>query len=273
MSLDTSQQAPPRPVTPLGIAAARLASLRRDLEALYDVDPALLGELDEVLEIVGGLDAYVETCTTSASAALDRVEAATGGQDWSTAASLVPLEQEMISGQVEGRFLEFLVHLSGARQVLEIGLFTGYSALAMAEALRPGGRLVACELDPGVAGLARDLLDASPAGHLVEIEVGPALETLGVLAARGEVFDLVFLDADKTGYGAYLDALLDGPLLAPGAVVAVDNTLLQGEPWSTTRTSANGAAIAAFNARVAADPRLVQVLVPLRDGVTLLRRA
>ena len=84
-------------------------------------------------------------------------------------------------------------------------------------------------------------------------------------------FELVFIDADKAGYLDYLEFLLDNPLLAPGAVMVVDNTLLQGEPWVVT-TSRNGAAIASFNAAVAADPRVAQVLLPLRDGLTLIRR-
>ncbi len=177
----------------------------------------------------------------------------------------------MLSGHVEGRFLAFLVHATRAQRVLEIGMFTGYSALAMAEALPADGSLVACEIDRATAMLARDCLDASPAGQRVEIVVGPAETTLADLAAAGERFDLVFIDADKTGYAGYLDALLDGHLLADGGVICVDNTLLQGEPW-VGEPGVSGAAIADFNRRVAADPRLEQVVVPLRDGVTLIRR-
>ena len=179
----------------------------------------------------------------------------------------------MLSGHVEGQLLEFLVHLSGARRVLEIGMFTGYSALAMAEALPADGVVVACELDAAVARFARAHFDASPAGRRIHVEVGPARATLQQLVDDGsEPFDIVFIDADKAGYLSYLEFLLDSPLLAPGAVVAVDNTLLQGQAYGVGAVSGNGAAIAAFNEAVIADPRVEQVLLPLRDGVTLIRR-
>jgi predicted O-methyltransferase YrrM len=150
-------------------------------------------------------------------------------------------------------------------------MFTGYSALAMAEAVPADGRVVACELDPAVAAFAQEHLDATPAGALVEVRVGPALDTLGDLAEHGEVFDLVFVDADKAGYTAYVDVVLERGLLAPGGLLCIDNTLLQGQPWLGV-TEGPGREIADFNQRLAADPRVEQVLVPLRDGVTLARR-
>jgi caffeoyl-CoA O-methyltransferase len=104
------------------------------------------------------------------------------------------------------------------------------------------------------------------------IEIAPAGETLAKLTAAGEKFDMVFLDADKAGYLAYLTAILDGGLLAPEGLICVDNTLMQGQPYLDGPISPNGAAIAEFNLAVAADERLEQVLVPLRDGLTLIRR-
>jgi caffeoyl-CoA O-methyltransferase len=187
----------------------------------------------------------------------------------------------MLSGHVEGAFLAFLVRATGARRVLEIGMFTGYAALAMAEALPTGAgdgtgtgqaaEVVALELDPRAVAVAREGFAASPAGPRIRVEEGPADASLRRLAAAGERFDLVFVDADKGGYAGYLDLLVAGDLLSPGAVVAVDNTLLQGEPWAE-QPSTNGAAIAAFNDRLAADAGWHRVLVPLRDGVTLLTR-
>ncbi len=126
----------------------------------------------------------------------------------------------MLSGHVEGAFLRMLVAITGARRVLEIGMFTGYSALAMAEAMPPDGHLVACEVDDraaaiareGFAGVARRRLSSTSA-------LGPAHATLRALGVDGEPFDLVFIDADKAGYADYLDLLLDLDLLAPGAVV------------------------------------------------------
>ena len=152
-------------------------------------------------------------------------------------------------------------------------MFTGYAALAMAEALpdgRPGGRLRARPAGGGAgAGVLRRLPRRATA---CRVEVGPAQETLTRLAADGEVFDLVFLDADKPGYPGYLDLLLDGGLLADDGLLCVDNTLLQGEPWAGGAASVNGVAVAAFNERLRADPRVEQVVLPLRDGVTLVRK-
>ena len=178
----------------------------------------------------------------------------------------------MLSGHVEGQTLKFLVHLAGASRILEIGMFTGYSALAMAEALPEDGVLVACEIDSAVAAFARECFDASPAGDKIAVEVGPAMDTLGRLAREGREFDFVFIDADKAGYLDYVEFLLSSTLLSPRAVIAVDNTLLQGEPYADVDISINGAAIAGFNAALTYDQRVEQVLIPLRDGLTLIRR-
>lgn len=266
----------PRPVTPTTVVAHELAELSRLVGAVPGVDAGLVERLERVTALAGGLDPYLGRCTTPESPALTALARRTAERDWDGRAGagvLVALEQEMLSGHVEGQLLKFLVHLTGARRVLEIGMFTGYSALAMAEALPADGEVVACELDPDVAQFARECFAGAPGGDRIAVRVGPALDTLTALAAEGARFDLVFVDADKAGYRAYLDALLDGDLLAPHGVVAVDNTLMQGQPWLPGERSANGVAIAAFNDAVAADPRVEQVLLPLRDGLTLIRRA
>lgn len=260
----------PRPVTPLGILAGSLTRLEEQVATGDQADGVVYGELARARELAAGLDPYVASCTTPESPALAALARRTEEQDWGTGPTF--LEREMLSGHVEGQLLKMLVRATGARRVLEIGMFTGYSALAMAEGLPAGGRVVACELDPGAAAVAQECFAASPAGALVEVRVGPALATLGALADAGEVFDFVFLDADKPGYGDYLAALLDRGLLAPGALVCVDNTLMQGEPYLPGPPSINGAAVAAFNAVVAQDPRVEQVLLPVRDGLTLIQQ-
>lgn len=173
----------------------------------------------------------------------------------------------MLSGHVEGQLLRRLVRSIRARRVLEVGMFTGYAALALAEALPDNGVVVACEIDETVAEFARSCFAASPSAHKIDVRVGPAAETLATL---DEAFDLVFIDADKAGYTGYLGTILDRRLLASHGLVCVDNTLMQGEPWSAAARSANGDAIAEFNAAVAADPRIEQVLLPVRDGLTLI---
>jgi caffeoyl-CoA O-methyltransferase len=132
----------PRPVTPASILAAKLGRLA---DRMAD-EP----ELREAAELAAGLDPYVERWSTPASPALEALAKRTAAHDWTA-----PLEQEMLSGHVEGQVLAMLVHVSRARRVLEIGMFTGYSALAMAEALPADGRVVACEVDADVARFAR----------------------------------------------------------------------------------------------------------------------
>ena len=274
MTTAVSRPGAPRPVTPLTILAGQLDRLTRQFEAAEGVDPALTAELRDACELAGGLDPYLSRWTTPESPALRLLAERTAAQDWRqhpAGVAPAPLEQEMLSGHVEGQTLKMLVHATRARRVLEIGMFTGYSALAMAEALPAGGQLVSCEIDPDVAAFAQRCFQDSPDGSKIEVRVGPALATLSELDAAGAVFDLVFIDADKAGYSGYLTALLDLGLVAPHGLICVDNTLMQGQPWRPGEPTANGRAVAAFNQAVAADPRVDQVIIPLRDGLTLIR--
>jgi caffeoyl-CoA O-methyltransferase len=174
----------------------------------------------------------------------------------------------MMVGAVEGRFLQMLVWATGARRVLEIGTFSGYSALSMAAGLPPDGRIITCEIEPRHAEVARRFVERSAFSDRIEIRLGPAIETIALLAGP---FDLVFIDADKTSYAAYYEAVL--PKLAGRGLIVVDNTLWSGRVLDHTDESADTVAIRAFNDMVAADPRVVCVQLPVRDGVTLLARA
>jgi caffeoyl-CoA O-methyltransferase len=175
---------------------------------------------------------------------------------------------QMLTGRVEGRFLEMLVWASGARAVLEIGTYSGYSALSMAAALPDGGRIVSCEVSEKHAEFARRHIEAAGYADRIEVRLGPALETIAELDGP---FDLVFVDADKTGYSAYVDAVL--PKLAPRGLIVIDNTLWSGQVLDPDPDDESGTALAALNDRLAADERLVVVQLPVRDGVTLVRRA
>ncbi len=266
----------PRPVTPLGILATELEYLSEQIQALDNVDEKLKSELRQACELASGLDPYLSHCTTPESPALASLVQRTQAEDWSQRFSdretVQQLEQEMLSGHIEGQTLKFLVHLTQAKRVLEIGMFTGYSALAMAEALPDDGELVACEVDAYVAKFAQQCFSESPSGHKILVKVAPALLTLKQLAAANETFDLVFIDADKAGYVNYVNLLLDTDLLAPNGLICVDNTLMQGQPYLSGESTANGVAIAAFNQTIVDDPRVEQVLLPLRDGLTLIRQ-
>jgi caffeoyl-CoA O-methyltransferase len=154
------------------------------------------------------------------------------------------------------------------RLVLEIGTFSGYSALSMAAALPDGGRIVTCEISERHAEFAQRHIDASPHADRIEIRLGPALGTIESLDGP---FDLVFVDADKTSYSDYVEATL--PKLAPGGLIVIDNTLWSGTVLDPSEDDENARALAALNDRLAADDRVVTVLLPIRDGVTLVRRA
>ena len=244
--------------------------------ALSYTDPGFAAALAQTAQLANGLETYLTEASTPASGDLTKLAAETAGRDWAAlhaaGATSVRLEQEMLSGHVEGQLLKMLVHATRAASILEIGLFTGYSALAMAEALPEGGALVACEIDRYAAAVARRAFDRSPHGRKIRIEVGPAGATLERMRAAGDRFDFVFIDADKAQYAAYLDLILSAPLIAPDGLICVDNTLMQGEPYLAEPHTANGRAIADFNRIVAADPRVEQVLLPVRDGLTLIRR-
>jgi caffeoyl-CoA O-methyltransferase len=175
---------------------------------------------------------------------------------------------QMLTGTVEGRFLEMLVWASGARRVLEIGTFSGYSALSMAAALPEDGLIVSCEVDERHAEFARRHIAASPHAAKIDVRLGPALDTIRELEGA---FDLVFVDADKTGYAGYVEATL--PLLGPRGLIVIDNTLWSGRVLDPDPDDESTLALAALNDRLVRDDRLVVVQLPIRDGVTLVRQA
>lgn len=266
----------PRPVTPHSILAQQLAKLACEVDDISAVSDSFRQTLKMAAQLAGGLEPYIARCTTPESPALAALTQKTQAQNWSQkfvdGETNSELEQEMLSGHTEGQFLKVLLPSLRAKRVLEIGLFTGYSALAMAEVLPADGVLIACELDGYAAKFAQECFASSPHGHKIQVKVGPALSSMQQLAQTGESFDFVFIDANKDGYVDYLNLLLESSLLAPDGLVCVDNTLMQGQPYMPGESTANGTAIEHFNKIVAADDRVQQVLLPIRDGVTLIRR-
>jgi caffeoyl-CoA O-methyltransferase len=265
-----------RPVTPLAILAARLGEAVEHARQTEGLPEGLGASLEQAHRLAAGLDPYLNRHAGAESPALAALVRRTAEEDWGqrfdAGETVAALESEMLSGHLEGQVLKMLIRLMGARRVLEIGMFTGYSALAMAEALPADGEVVACELDPFAANLARAYFAASPDGGKVRVALGPALDTLQRLARQGACFDLVFVDADKPSYADYFRSLLDQGLVRAGGLIGVDNTLYQGQVYlPSDQRTANGRAIAEFNELVAGDPRVEQVILPLRDGLSLIR--
>ncbi|OAV43356.1 O-methyltransferase [Lewinella sp. 4G2] len=264
-----------RPVTPHSILAAEIESLHENMVATA-TEANWLAALGRCHSLAAPLEDYLERSSTAPSASLEALETATRAINWKAAfdagQTSLELEQEMVSGKLEGQFLRLLVAISGAKRILEIGSFTGYASLAMAEALPADGQLIACEYDAFAAGFAERHLRASPAGKKVSIRVGPASDTLDELVAEGQRFDLVFIDADKQGYLNYFQTLLDHDLVPVGGLICVDNTLYQGQVYAREKVSENGEALIHFNDMVNQDQRVEQVLLPIRDGLTLIRR-
>jgi len=199
------------------------------------------------------VEEYAERFTTPHEALLAELSEATAAELGMT---------QMLTGPVAGRLLELLVWGAQPKRVLEIGTFSGHSALSMAAALPDGGRIDACEHDPERAAVAQRFFDRSPHGSKITLHVGPALDT--VRGLEGE-FDFVFIDAEKDGYVGYYEEVL--PRLSDRGLIVADNTLASGDVVDGQPP------IAAFNEHVAADPRSVQVLLSVRDGMTLIRRA
>lgn len=172
----------------------------------------------------------------------------------------------------QGQFMALLVRLMGARRCLEIGVFTGYSALVTALALPDEGRLIACDIDERWTSVARRYWRAAGVEHKIDLQLAPAMDTLEKLLARGEAgsFDFVFIDADKENSVAYYERSLE--LLRPGGLVAVDNTLWSGRVADPEDAGEDSVALRHFNEHLHRDGRVDLSLVPIGDGLSLARR-
>jgi caffeoyl-CoA O-methyltransferase len=168
----------------------------------------------------------------------------------------------MMVGVLEGAFLSFLVFMTRARRVLEVGTFTGWSSIAMARSLPPDGRIVTCDVNEETTAVARRYAEEAGVADRIDFRVGPGLETLDSLEGP---FDLAFIDADKEGYVDYYEAIL--PKLAPDGLIAADNTLFGSDADDGEITQA----ITRFNEHVLHDDRVEAVLLPVREGITLIR--
>lgn len=171
----------------------------------------------------------------------------------------------MLTGRVEGRLLKLLVQLVNPELVLEVGTFTGYSALSMAEGLTGDGRIISCEIDPEAQKMAQAALDASPYGHRVEIRMGPAVDTIRRMEAN---IDLAFIDADKENYPVYYEEIMTR--MRPGGLIVIDNALWSGRVLDPKDADSKG--VARLNEIIREDSRVENVMLTVRDGIQLARK-
>ncbi|XP_051754149.1 uncharacterized protein zgc:113054 isoform X1 [Ctenopharyngodon idella] len=262
--------------TPVEFVVEYLLKAKEIVENNANVPAELRDNLQKALDITSGLDGYLEQMSSQESEPLAELYRKSVSHDWNKVheegKTLFRLPITCITGQVEGQVLKMLVHMSKAKRVLEIGMFTGYGALSMAEALPENGQLIACELEPYLKDFAQPIFGKSPHGKKITVKTGPAMDTLKELAATGEQFDMVFIDADKQNYINYYKFLLDHNLLRTDGVICVDNTLFKGRVYLKDSADDIGKALRDFNQFVTNDPRVEQVIVPLRDGLTIIRR-
>jgi predicted O-methyltransferase YrrM len=181
-------------------------------------------------------------------------------------------ESRMQIAPEQGQFMALLARLTGARRCIEVGVFTGYSSLAVALALPDDGRIVACDVSDEWTAVARRYWAAAGVAHRIDLRVAPALETLRALLADGDAgsYDFVFLDADKENYLRYYELALE--LLRPGGLIAADNTLWSGRVIDPANGEASTVALRQFNERLHRDERVDLSLVPIGDGLTLARK-
>jgi len=180
-----------------------------------------------------------------------------------------PMSQMQIAPE-QGQFMALLVQLMGAKKTLEVGVFTGYSSLAIALALPPDGKIIACDVSEEYTAIARRYWEKAGVAHKIDLRIAPALETLDGLLTAGQTnsFDFAFIDADKSNYDHYYERSLQ--LIRPGGLIAIDNVLWSGDVADPAVTDNRTEKIRAFNQKLHQDQRIKLSLVPIADGLTLV---
>lgn len=209
---------------------------------------------------MNALEQYVETMSSPEEALLRELERET---------YLRVINPRMISGHIQGKLMEMLVRMLRPHRILEIGTFTGYSALCMAAGLDDGGIIDTCEIDDELEEIIRSFFDRSQHGGKIRLHIGSALEIAPTL---GERYDLVFMDGDKREYTAYYNMLMDNGLVGSGSFILADNILWYGkvvEP--VAKGDKQTQAIVDFNRMIHEDERVENVIIPIRDGINLIR--
>lgn len=234
-------------------------------------------EIDKCLNLIEARENYCIKMTTECSQELKAIAEMTSSHQWDNVQKEGHMKHGygynpvIMTGHLEGEFLKSLVSLSRAKRVLEIGLFTGYSALAMAESLPSDGVVISLEMEPYLAKLANENFKKSAHGKKISVRIGLAKDELMRLAEEGDKFDIIFVDANKEEYINYYKIIMDNDMLSDNGMIVVDNALYRGGPY-TDIGDKRGTALQTFNEVIASDKTVHHVMLPVRDGILLVRR-
>lgn len=261
-----------QPDTPVEVLTALLQ------QALQTEDSASVRKLvHQAHSIVGGLDPYLEQISTPPSQVVQDLIQASLSNDWKDAHAKGKTrflqKSECCAGALEGRFISTLCRLTHAKTVLEVGMFTGTTTLAVAQALPADGQVYALEIEEYMEAFAAPYFKKAAVDDRITVVTGSADKSLAELAKRGVRFDLAFLDADKGGYLGYYNQLMDNNLMVPGGAIVADNTLMKGRPYVSAQGEDQLADdIRDFNEAIRNDDRVEVIASPFRDGVSIIMR-
>jgi len=254
-----------------GKSAARWSILSERIE----------GVAKELFLLIGAQDPYLNSVASAEGpimqAIRNKMDATNWDGLWQEKKTMFAYGQEMSTDTIEAQFVKMMTFMKSPKRVLEVGMFAGYGAAAIMEALPDDGSLTSLDLDPFLKSWVEEVTSTFPEGKKLSIKVGPALDSITTLPAS-EKFDLVFIDANKAEYKDYVETLLERGLLTEDAMLIIDNTLYCGYPYLPSQYDTQpkrrgfGDALIEFNAWIATHPCLMAVTIPLRDGVTLVSR-
>ncbi|SPO22274.1 related to O-methyltransferase [Ustilago trichophora] len=274
--------------TPLTSASTLLTHVVSQLDTSRPLTSSQLRQLQLVSSLLSNMDPYLDSVSSPAPLVQQPLLKATAEHDWTGAwnrkETLFHLSAAWSAGAYEGNFVGLLTKLTHAKKALEIGMFTGTTTVCIAEQLPHGGKVTALEIDPYLDNFTRPLFEQTGLGDKIEVKVGNAIDHLDSIAKNiltdQEAYDIIFIDADKPGYKSYFNTILDKGLLKRNGLLVVDNTLYKGSPYTEGLVqeellkigNENAQAIKEFNQVVRQDKRVEVVVLPVRDGVSLIMR-
>ena len=264
-----------RTESPHIILAQRLKNIKQRLTKNKSLPKTDLSELDSIIQMMESLEQYVDDCTSLESQQLAELNKLTMQTDWDNIfvekKSQVRLMTQMMSSKVSGQLLKMLVSVSKSKKILELGLFSGYSALAMAEGLPQDGKLISCEIDPYAANFARQYLNTTSCGERIEIRLGEALNLLDELAHERQCFDFIFIDAKKTEYKKYIEKIIHNQLITQQSLLCIDNVFMKGACFSSSEKQTKGSEEVKQMNQLLTSKKFFTVMLPVRDGMTIAK--